>query len=389
MAFLDETGLHVPNYEELLEQYQTNAKRIYGDDVAIDSNSVIGQKIKTEAWEHAAMYRLIEDMYYNNYIDQSEGNNLELLGSNFNVSRLPASHALVNVTFTGKAGTNIPESTIISTENDIEFETTDSAVVGLNGNVTVTAQSVNKTSAANVNANQINVLVDQITGIDAVNNSNPADGGADKENDLDYQERIHLSNESPSNPTKNGIISALLKVPGVQLADVDFNSDWKNANEQGDPPGSIHIYVQGGTNEDIAKAIFNVYGYGVPLAGEVEYPVTDIGGHKQVVRFSKAKSISIYAKITLAVNEDFDESTSISELQQNITEYIETVTMGDPIKYKKFIQLVLNIQGVDDCDIAIGTDSNSLSNNDIIMQKFTSGVVNNPATDIKVVVNNE
>nr|WP_283096082.1 baseplate J/gp47 family protein [Apilactobacillus xinyiensis] len=339
---------------------------------------------------HAAIYKIIEEVYFNGYIDFSEGKNLDMLGTdNYGVSRLPATPAIANVTFTGTAGTTIPENTMVATEDDTEFELTDDVIIGSDGNGYGVVESVEKTDKANVPADKITVLVDQINGVESVNNPDTAEGGAEQESDLDYQERIHLANEAPSGPTKNGIISALMKVPGVQLVDVDWNSDWTKPNDQGDAPGSIHIYVQGGRNEVIGQTLFETYGFGVPLAGDIEYQATDLGGHKQTVRFSKAKSIDIYAKIVLDVNDDFDESTSIAELQQNIANYIDTVAMGEPIKYKKFIQLALNIDGVDDCSISIGTDNSNLSANDIGMAKFTSGMVENPTTDIQVVVAHE
>ncbi|WP_346347309.1 baseplate J/gp47 family protein [Apilactobacillus xinyiensis] len=363
---------------------------MYGEDVNLDSNSVIGQKIKTEAWIHAALYKVAEDVYFNGYIDFSEGKNLDMLGTdNYGVTRLPATPAMANVTFTGQPGVTIPENTLVATENDTEFELTDDVVIGSDGNGYGVVESTEKTDKANVPANKITVLVDQINGVDSVINPDTAEGGAEQESDLDYQERIHLSNEAPGGPTKNGIISALMKVPGVQLVDVDWNSDWTKPNAQGDQPGAIHVYVQGGRNEVIGQTLFETYGFGIPLAGDIEYTASDIGGHKQTVRFSKAKALDIYAKIVLDVNDDFDESTSISELQQNVADYIDTVSMGEPIKYKKFIQLALNIDGVDDCSISIGTDQNNLSANDISMAKFTSGMVENQQTDIQVVINHE
>ncbi|TPR40395.1 baseplate J/gp47 family protein [Apilactobacillus micheneri] len=390
MAMLDENGLHIPNYEELVEQYTAEAKKEYGEDVNTDANSVIGHKIRTEAWMFSNIYQLIEANYFNNYVDSSDNVNLDMLGSgNYSVSRLPATSATANVVFQGTPNAVVPDGTVVSTEDDIEFEVIDEVDIDATGTGKGTVQSSEKSSNANVQANTINILVDQPNGINSVNNPDSSEGGADKESDQDYRDRIHLSNESPGGATRNGIMSALLKVPGVQLVDSDWNDNWSETNANGTAPGAIQFFVQGGRKEDIGQAIFDAYGYGIRTSGDVEYTATDIGGHQHTLRFSKSKAINIFAKITLYVNSNFDESNSVNDLKKSIADYVSTVPMSSPIKYKQFIKLALNIDSVDDVDVLIGTDQGNLASQDITVSSFNSGIVANPQTDLVVEVHNE
>ncbi|TPR21721.1 baseplate J/gp47 family protein [Apilactobacillus timberlakei] len=390
MAMLDENGIHIPTYEELVEQYTAEAKKVHGDDVNTDANSVIGHKIRTDAWMFANIYQLIEANYFNQYVDSSDSVNLDMLGQgNYSVSRLPATSSTVDVEFTGTPNAVVPAESVIATEDDVEFEVVNDVTIDSTGTGKGMAQSSEKSSNTNVSANTITALVDQPNGIDSVNNPTNAAGGSDQESDQDYRDRIHLSNESPGGGTKNGITSALLKVPGVQLVDSDWNKDLDNTNENGTAPGSVQFFVQGGRKEDIGQALFNSYGFGVHTSGNVEYVATDEGGHKQSIYFSESKPINIYAKITLQVNANFDDTNSVDDLKKSIADYVANVPMGNPIKYKQFIKLALNIDSVDDADILIGSDSNNLQAKDVQMESFNSGVVTNPQTDLVVVVQNE
>lgn len=390
MATLDENGLHVPNYEELVEQYTAETKKVYGDDINTDSNSVVGHKIRTDAWMFSNIYSLIEAIYFNNYVDSSDSANLDMLGGgNYSVERLPATSATANVEFHGDPNAVVPDGTIVATPDGIEFEVIDEVDIDSTGVGKGVVQSSEKSSNTNVQSGTIKILVDQPNGIDSVNNPESAAGGSDKETDQDYRDRIHLSNESPGGGTKSGITSTLLKVPGVQLVDSDWNADWEHTNSNGTAPGAIQFFVQGGRKEDIGQALFDAYGFGIRTSGNIEYIATDDGGHKQPIYFSESKAVSVYANITLHVDSNFDDSNSVDDLKKSIADYIANVPMGNPIKYKQFIKLALNIDSVDDADISIGTDPNNLSSKDITMSSFNSGIVTNPQTDIVVEVQHE
>lgn len=129
----------------------------------------------------------------------AEEDGLQVLGADYQVERLQSEKALVNVRFTlmsGRTGsTSIPEGTRV-TYNGVHFFATSKAVI-----VPAEIESVDIECRAtasgddgynNISTGSITVLVDNVSGVVSVSNTDTSSGGSDIEDLESWRERINL-----------------------------------------------------------------------------------------------------------------------------------------------------------------------------------------------------
>lgn len=191
---------------------------------------------------------------------------LDAIGTNYDITRLPATQATGTETFrirnytvsspiiTVPAGTTV-STLATSTSAAVSFSTTTSIVFQpalapsyfnpASGFYEQTAPITCQTSGVlgNVGGSTITTLVSSVPGIDAVTNTVAASGGTNKESNQAFASRIQIKLSGNNVGTVNGIISLVNTNPNVQEAivvgpnDVDMQRD-----EFG---GAIDVYIKG------------------------------------------------------------------------------------------------------------------------------------------------
>ena len=79
--------------------------------------------------------------------------------------------------------------------------------------------------------------------------------GQDMETDYDFRNRILLQAKANESATSNGLYTALMNTDGVKGAKIVQNVS-PNKDSYGNPPYTIHFYVAGGTDSDVANTIW-------------------------------------------------------------------------------------------------------------------------------------
>lgn len=163
---------------------------------------------------------LLSELYL--YVnDRLKMNAAEGLYTALDFPALPATQAVVQLTFTGTAGTIIPAGTIVQTapgiyDPAIQF-TTDAQAQIPTGQTTVSvnATAVIPQAAGNVAANTLTVLVTQISGIQSVTNPAAAYGGADAETEQQRAYRFSQYIAGLTQATPAALNYAAQQVSGV------------------------------------------------------------------------------------------------------------------------------------------------------------------------------
>lgn len=138
-----------------------------------------------------------------NLLSYATGENLDALGANLKVSRLPASNAITTLEFTLSQA--LAEAYIIPagfevTNGTITFATIEQLVINA-GELTGATLARCTTAGAGGNgyvAGQINTIVTPMTFLASAQNTTETAGGADIESDADYADRIRLAPNSYS-----------------------------------------------------------------------------------------------------------------------------------------------------------------------------------------------
>ena len=384
---LTEKGFIAPTYAEWLEDVEGSFKSRFGDDIALSSNSNFGMLAREYAWRMVEVTEQLQLVYYAGFYSTATDTSLDRLGANIGVVRKVAapSHAALKITTDDEYLIQSGEQ--FETEDGIVFNLLDDVVtkkdndgnwVGI-GNL----ESDETGTMNNVGANTITVVSNPDDAILEVTNQEPAYGGNDEETDEDYRERLVLENISKEGPTANGIRSALMNVSGVREVGI-VDNDLNSTDEYGNPPYSVHVYVLGGADNDIAETLNDRVAAGVTLAGSKSVNITDDSGITKTIRFDHATEVPIFIQVEIKTSDSWNQDDGPNQIKSDIAQKINALEMGQTVHLTKLFANVYDKPGVEEASIKIGLAKDSLSYSDVKVKRFEVPVCS--ASNVEVVV---
>ena len=274
-----------------------------------------------------------------------------LANSPFFFKRKQESKATVNIELIG--GLNVPLEI-----GDVIVEANDGTRYTLSENGTLNNKTTFKFECdiageqGNKEIGSIIKLVKVVNGVYDFKQNEVAAGGQEQETDNAYIERWFLSrNESEWN--LDGIRAEILKQEGVKSVYADENKTM-SVDSKGLEPKSIVLIVDGGRNEDIAKAIWKKKDQAIQMNGDTVVTIKDNQGIDREVRFYRPKKREVQVKI------DFQKADGTNILEENlrdiVKEYIKSVKVGEYItSYKcesEFIRTVYSAEKLLNIDVS-------------------------------------
>lgn len=375
-------GFTRQTYDEKVADLKAKANQLFGSDIDVSNNSVIGQFIRLMAIALVKKEEEIEQVQMGQFLNYAEGVQLERIGSNFAVTRNPSAYATVTLSFTGQPGYVIDEQSNFANSDGITFSTLDICKLDASGNGSVIAGSTINDPIANVAANQTWVALEPSEAITSISNPNSANGATFEETDFSFRKRIFLALKSQTNSSVNGILSALYGVTGVIGVNlIENKSDVNDAN--GNTPHSVHAYVRGGADADIAQALLDNVAAGINTLGATQITVADLSGKNKLICFDRATDTPVYMTVTVSADVTFPADGQ-SQIQQSIADKFGALNMGDTLVYTKLFGPIYSVQGVADANLTIGKSATSQSTSDI--QASANEFLDVQAANIKVVV---
>ena len=384
---LTENGFIAPTYEEVLDSVEDDFISKFGDDIVLTSNSNFGIIARLIAWRETLMIQELQQNYYAAFISTATDTSLDRVGSNMGVGRKVAQPAFATIEVTTDGQYLI--------ETGETFETDDGYVFDLIKDITTTqqpdgtwkgtgiVQSEENGSMNNVAANKITMESNPDDNVLSITNPEPAGGGQDYEDDETYRARLLEENAAKPGPTAWGMKSALMELPGVR--DVNpVENDKADADKWGNPPYSVHIYVLGGDDNEIAHTIVNHEAAGITLVGSKAIDVQDATGNKRTVHFDHAIDKPIYVKVKVNVNENWNDDEGADDIKTAVADYINHLIIGKTLFLTRLYPLVYGVNGIDEATIMIGTHQGTLDGNDIVndINEAVSCDTNNIEVDV-------
>lgn len=384
---LTENGFIAPTYEEVLDSVEDDFISKFGDDIVLTSNSNFGIIARLIAWRETLMIQELQQNYYAAFISTATDTSLDRVGSNMGVGRKVAQPAFATIEVTTDGQYLI--------ETGETFETDDGYVFDLIKDITTTqqpdgtwkgtgiVQSEENGSMNNVAANKITMESNPDDNVLSITNPEPAGGGQDYEDDETYRARLLEENAAKPGPTAWGMKSALMELPGVR--DVNpVENDKADADKWGNPPYSVHIYVLGGDDNEIAHTIVNHEAAGITLVGSKAIDVQDATGNKRTVHFDHAIDKPIYVKVKVNVNENWNDDEGVDDIKTAVADYINHLIIGKTLFLTRLYPLVYGVNGIDEATIMIGTHQGTLGGNDIVndINEAVSCDTNNIEVDV-------
>ena len=284
---LDANGLRVPDLNTIINYYVNGFKNIYGENINLNSNTPDGQLINIISQVDTDINEVLIALYNAQNDNLAEGYALDIRCGTHAIARNGGTYTIVPIiievnqplTLKGlDSNYNTLEASDVFTISDnaenqyylinsYTFEEAGSETLQFRakdiGQVQVALETI-----TNINTPQVGVL-------SVINSSSPTQIGTDEETDEQLRERFKKTYANGGSGAFDNIISALLALEGVSIATGE-NNNTNITSEHGTPAHSVWVIVQGGSNEEIAQAIFSTISAGCGMRGETMEIVYDI-----------------------------------------------------------------------------------------------------------------
>ncbi len=314
-----------------------------------------------------------------------------LAGSNFAISSITSAAGVATATSVGH-GRAVDSFLFINNAVETEYNglikiisvpTADTFTYAVSGSPstpatgTIDADPATAVSCESVNTGLIEALagtltniVNNISGLDRVENYLDALKGNNKETDDEFRIRRINALKGIAAARLEGIRSYLLTVENVTTVTVFENTDIV-ADISGRPAKSIECLVLGGTDQDVLDAVWDRKAGGIEPYGSTSGTVTDSQGESHTSKFSRPGSTAIYIELDITIDADFP-SGGDTLVEQAILDYGLTLEIGDDvIVYPYLITSFGSVPGITDVVVRVGTSASpTLDNNIVIAETY-------------------
>lgn len=325
--YIDDQGLHVPEYSDIKTTLESAWRGIYGDDVYIEPDSQDGQLIAVFALALLDTYQAMEQVYQGFSPSTASGETLSRVVKINGIRRQQGTHSTCDVTITGTAGTTITNGIVADVAGQ-QWDLPATVTIPVGGQITVTATAQDEGEIA-AQAGEITKIQTPTRGWQTVTNAAVATVGAATETDAALRYRQSYSVALPSAAIFEGIVGAVLGVDGVTKAR-GYENDTSTTDANGLPAHTISLVVQGGLVADIARAIWTKKTPGCGTYGDTSDVVTDNNGVTTTISFYRPVMTSIAATITITPEAGYLAATG-EAIKQAVADYINGLAIGDDV----------------------------------------------------------
>jgi uncharacterized phage protein gp47/JayE len=352
MSGLEATGWVAKSADEFAADMVAalRASPAFGPDVDTSGESVIGQLLAVFASQLASTHEAAGLVYASRDPRGATLAGLDVVASLTGTTRRAATKGTVTLSVTLAAGVTLPSGSIAHVTGDPtnRWVTLAAATNSSGSTAVITVNAVAETAGVYAaNAATIIAIATPYTGWTAVTNAADAAPGSAAESDVQLRARRERELRALASSSLNGIRAALAAVTGVSSVSLEENATPAFDAVRVLPPNTLRATVQGGTDADVAAALFASRPAGIATAGSVSVVVTDAGGFSRTTRFSRPTTVNAYALVRVVVDAaTYPGDTALAAAIANVT---TGQLAGQPIRISSLITAALAVTGVVDC----------------------------------------
>lgn len=301
-------GLVVPSESEIRAGLWADFQAAFGGNLNQSDATPQGQLVASLAATIGAGNDLLLQLV--NQIDPAltSGRMQDAIGRIYYLNRIAATSTLVEATCTGAAGTLIPAGSLALASDGTIYQSLGSANIGAGGSVSITFAAI-ATGPIACPAGALATIYRVVPGWDSI--SNPSDGiiGRNEETASEFEKRRAASVAGNASGILPALRASVLAVDGVIDAFVTENVAASPVTVGGVSLAAHSIYVAaaGGTDADIAAAIWAKKAPGCAYTGTTTVTVSDTEGYtppypSYAVKFTRPSALRLYIAVELADN---------------------------------------------------------------------------------------
>lgn len=296
VAYIDETGCHLPTFAEEKAYFETVFRDAFGQDIVLDNATQDGQfvGVLTEAIHDVNAGILAA---WNAYSPgQAVGVGLSLLVELNGIARAAPSYSTADLRIIGQAGTVIEAGSLVADASGNTWAVP-ACVIPASGQVIVTAVCT-ALGAISAPAGTITAIQSVTRGWQQVTNLEPATPGSPVERDPALKRRQKVSTAIPARALTEATAGAILAVSNVTNV-MAYENDSDLVDARGMPPHSVAFVVTGGDAAAIAEIIRRKKGGGATTFGTTTVTTYNRAGVPKPISFFRPVQVPVAFYVTL------------------------------------------------------------------------------------------
>ncbi|MGD8188580.1 baseplate J/gp47 family protein [Brevibacillus ginsengisoli] len=315
----------MPSYNDIRDDLISQAKQIFGQDIYLGNDSQDYQYISAFANKIYDAFLTCQAVYNSRGPSAAVGVGLDAIVGINGIKRLVKRSSNASVVLSGTPGAIITNG-VASDTSGYQWVLPSPLTIGTDGTVTAIATCLTP-GPIQASSNTITGIVTPTLGWTGITNPQPAVAGNDTESDHALRSRQSISTANPSQTILEGVRGAVASVSGITRYSVDEN-DTDTPNSKGQPPHSITVVAEGGTDQDIAQAIFARKGLGCYSNGTTTVTVSDKYGKPTPIRFYRPTYVDIVVVVSVKKLAGYTTQTT-SDIQSYVSDFINSLAIGN------------------------------------------------------------
>lgn len=279
----------------------------------------------------------------------------------FDFERKDGTKATASVVFSrtvANGEVTIPIGTRVTTGTGLRFFTLQVATIaaGTTDSNAVEVEAERIGTSYNVSSGSITVLEDTISGVDSVTNATAATGGVDQESDISYKKRFQDYIEGLARSNVAGLSAGALGVEGITSVSVV---------ELFPPVGNVNVdlYIDDGSPTGVATEKVTEVQSVIDGDGTEENPGYRSAGVNVQVKKPGITTQNVTVSVETIPGVDTEQLET--DIIDNLTEYINTLGVGNDIVYNELVAAVMEAFGVGDCSITVPASNVTIAATDV------------------------
>lgn len=367
--YIDDSGIHIPTYTDIVEYLVGQAQAIFGADVYLENDSQDYQWISINARAISDAHQALVIAYNQRDPRAAIGAGLSGLVRVNGIGRNPATYSNCVVKVSGTSGTTITGG-IAMDVSGIQWYLPPTVTIPALGYIYATAICA-VPGAITALTGDINMIVTPTFGWDAVINEQAATRGAEIETDAALRARQKVSTSLPSRSILEGTLGAILDLQGVTRARV-YENDTNITDSDGIPGHTIAPVVEGGDSDDIANDIYYKKNPGCGTYGSETVNVTDSYGNVTPIQFTIPTYVDVAVTITIKMLSGYS-SAYADNIKAALVSYLNSLNIGEDVVNSSLWQAALST-------------IDSITNPTFSVLSVVSGPVGDPQTTDDIVI---
>lgn len=318
-AQVSPTGITAPAYSDILASLKASYQLIFGTDAYLEPDSQDGQLLAVFA---QAIYDCNQTAIatYNQFSPStSQGAGLSSVVKINGLARLIPTNSTVACEIIGVAGTQIING-VVQDVNGNQWSLPTTTIPG-GGSITVTATAT-ELGAVTAASGSVTIAT-PIFGWQSATFTSSATAGNPVESDATLRKRQAVSTSLPAQSIIGGIFGTISNIVGVTDL-VIYENDTGTTDDNGIPPHSICVVVEGGDATAIATAIEEKKTPGTGTFGSTTEVIEDPVGLPVTINFQIPTQKTILVDIALTALDGYVSSTGLA-IQNAVTAAINNL----------------------------------------------------------------